>query len=267
MADETNGKGAQGDPGTNAQPDQGGVTPPATPGDPAASGTASDPNGELLRALKVERDARQQAERELKKRDTEIEKQKTAQLEKAGEYKKLYEEASAKVELAQVSVERVAQLEGAIEASNQLRIESIPETMRGLVPEHYTPEQKAAWLDENAAHLSLPGSPNLNAGAGASVPSRRNGGLTAAELEAARRYGVSPEEALRTKQLMAGAPIETGDFGPEAPQVAGMVQPPNVLGVQGIVNRNPQSQQGSQVVQPKPMVDNLSPHSEPRGRA
>ena len=252
---------AQGDPAAEAQPDQTGVTPTGTQGEPAANDTADDRKG-LHAALKAERDARQQAERELKKRDAEIKKQERAQLEKAGEYQKLYEDQSAELEVARADAERVRQLEGAMEASNQLRIEGIPETMRGLVPDHYTAVQKAQWLDKNAAQLSLPASPNLNAGAGQGVPAQRNGRLTADEMAAAQQMGVDPADALRTKQLMAGAPIQPGDFGPPVERVQGMVQPPNVLGVQGVVQQQGQQPAQAQAGQNFVLPD---PHSEPRG--
>lgn len=250
MADEKNGNGGAGDPVANAQPEPEGVTPAGTPGDPATSSPAGGKSDlqKALDALNSERDVTSRLRKELTKRDAEAKKQERAQLEKAGEYQKLYEEASAELELAKASQERVTKLEGAINASVQMRIERIPEGMRDLIPEDYTPEQKAAWLDRNEAKLTAPGAPNLNAGAGAGLPTMRNGTLTPEEIAAGQRYGVSAQDMLRTKQLMGGAQIQPGDYGGAAMPMPGYVQRPGVLGVQPIVGN--QSQQPGALPQP-----------------
>ena len=198
MADEelTN---AQGDPAAEAQPDQTGATPPGTQGDPAASDNVA--GEDLLKALKAERVTVAGLQKELKRRDAVADKQQKAQLEQAGEYRQLYEKATADLEIEKQNADRLARMEATMEASVQRRVEALDERFRSLVPDGYTAEQKTEWLDTNEALLTAPTAPNFNAGAGAGIPGSnplRN--VDPAQIEGARIMGVDEEGIKRAMQ-------------------------------------------------------------------
>ena len=129
------------------------------------------------------------------------EKQQKSQLEKAGEYRQLYEKATADLEIEKQNADRLARMEATMEASVQRRVESLDERFRSLVPDGYTAEQKTEWLDTNEALLTAPTAPNFNAGAGAGIPGSnplRN--VDPAQLEGARIMGVDEEGIKRAMQ-------------------------------------------------------------------
>lgn len=78
-------------------------------------------------------------------------------------------EAQAMADSLRQFEERAKSLEDRIKASNQQRIEAIPEQQRSLVPvDELSAEKLATWLDKNEALLRKPVAPQLDGGAGGS---------------------------------------------------------------------------------------------------
>jgi chromosome segregation ATPase len=69
---------------------------------------------------------------------------------KKGEFEELYNNTSQELENTKTQYkqtsERVTQLEGIIQALVEAELEAVPEEMRDLVPENFTPEQKLSWI-------------------------------------------------------------------------------------------------------------------------
>lgn len=111
-------------------------------------------------------------------------------------------EYEAQIKNLQAAQERADQLEQRIQASNQQRIQGIPEHMRGLVPaDEMTAEQLAGWLDKNEAMLRKPIAPPPEGGSG--VGRGRAGdstSLTAEEKRIAARSGMTEEQYAAAKR-------------------------------------------------------------------
>lgn len=99
-----------------------------------------DEVNEQYKTLKAQLDEITQA-----KEQEEIENKK-----KQGEFETLYNETSQELETYKSQVteasERVEQLEGIIQTLVDAELEVVPEEMRDLVPENFTPEQKLSWI-------------------------------------------------------------------------------------------------------------------------
>lgn len=69
---------------------------------------------------------------------------------KKGEFENLYNETAEQLETVKTqheqASERVTVLEGIIETLVESELEAVPEEMRDLVPENFTPEQKLSWI-------------------------------------------------------------------------------------------------------------------------
>lgn len=74
------------------------------------------------------------------------------------------QKAQARVAELQPKAKRLEAVEAALQATVEKRVEQLPKAMRGLVPDFDDPLKTLKWLDDNAAALSLPIMPNLNAG-------------------------------------------------------------------------------------------------------
>lgn len=92
--------------------------------------------------------------KELKEQLDALNKEKEqAELEdkkKKGEFEDLYNETSQELENVKVqhqqASDRVTALEGIIQNLVDAELEAVPEDMRDLVPENFTPEQKLSWI-------------------------------------------------------------------------------------------------------------------------
>lgn len=115
-------------------------------------------------------------------------------------WQELADERAAKLaELKPIKTAYDAMLEN-LKASNEKRIESIPEDRRSLVPEYDDPSKVAAWLDANAALLTgTPTAPNLNGGAGNQRPGGALSPLSDAEIAIAKKMGLTPEQYQKEK--------------------------------------------------------------------
>ncbi|MGG3561659.1 hypothetical protein ABES03_08645 [Neobacillus rhizosphaerae] len=84
---------------------------------------------------------------------------------KKGEFEKLYNDASTELESVKGQFknasERVEALEGLIQTLVDAELEAVPEELRDLVPENFTPEQKLSWIT-NAKKKGLFGATQQN---------------------------------------------------------------------------------------------------------
>lgn len=121
------------------------------------------------------------------------EKRLTAE-EKLAEYEQ-------RLQSLQSAQERVEALEERIRASNQQRIQQIPEHMRAVVPENLTPQAMADYLDKAFPVLTRQTPPPIEGGSGYSGGAAKNPaeGLTSEELEIAKATGVTPEDYAKYK--------------------------------------------------------------------
>lgn len=137
-----------------------------------------------------------------KLRDFE-ESQKQAEQErlaKQNEWQTLAEQRQAEIEQLKDYQERYTKMVDGIKANNEKRLEAIPETMRSLVPPIEDPVTLGQWLDTNWQILTAKTvAPSLNGGAG-SAPARTNSiALTDAELDMARKMGLTAEQYAAAK--------------------------------------------------------------------
>jgi chromosome segregation ATPase len=124
--------------------------------------------------------------------ESKISEAEQKRLAEQGQYRELSEKLQSDVSNLTPYKTRVEALEQKIIATNNKRVELIPEHMRSLVPQ-LSPEDLSVWLDANEAKLTKPSAPNLDAGAGGAggkvVPQ-----LTAEQLAVAKGMGLTPEE-------------------------------------------------------------------------
>lgn len=131
-------------------------------------------------------------------------KKRDEELAKKQEWEQLAQERAEQLAQLQPIKERYEAMLENLKTSNAKRIESIPENMRPLVPEYDDPSKLAAWLDANAALLSIkPQAPNINGAAGSG---QRPGAvpmvLSDDEIEVAKKMGLTPEQYAESKQKM-----------------------------------------------------------------
>ena len=133
-----------------------------------------------------------------------------AVLAEQGKFKELYEKTKAELDAQKAVQDRAAALEGLIQATNDVRIKRIPESMRSVVPTDYTPEMLTKWLDANEHVLTKAPAPNLDGGAGGSgagsppQPKATPEQSALASIAQNLGYNVKPEAvAARAKELEA----------------------------------------------------------------
>ena len=122
-------------------------------------------------------------------------------LAEQGNFEELARQRAAELETLKPYEERAKTLEGIIRASNDARIAQVREDLRALVPADYAPEKLATWLDANWSRLTVKAAPDLDAGAGTAAG--RTMKLTDEERTAARRFGLTDEQFLASKQKLA----------------------------------------------------------------
>lgn len=136
----------------------------------------------------------------LKELEQQQAERQNAELAEQARWKELAEKRAAEVESLKPVQERYAAMLEAMAASNQRRIESLPDQFRSLVPQYEDPAQVATWLDANAEVLTAkPTMPSLNGGAGIDKPRTTQPILSDAELEIARKMGIPAEEYAKFK--------------------------------------------------------------------
>lgn len=118
-------------------------------------------------------------------------------LEETGNHAELAKRYQTELEALKPRATRAEALEAVIRDSNEARLATIPEDVRGLVPTDYPPEKLQAWLNANASILTKPLAPRLDGGAGGS---REASGevvrLTDEQRRIARSMGISDDEMI-----------------------------------------------------------------------
>ena len=99
-------------------------------------------------------EARKRAEAEVERIKSETAAAQDKALKEQGKYRELYEKVMAELEVERQHRERADALGKTISATNQKRIEQIPEDMRPVIPTDYPPEKLSEWLDNNASRLT-----------------------------------------------------------------------------------------------------------------
>lgn len=102
-------------------------------------------------------------------------KERAQRLAEQGNFKTLADERAQRIGELEAYEERAKALEDSIRKTNEARIASIPDDMRGLVPTDYPPEKLQTWLDQNQQIFNRPKAPSLGAGL--------SGGNGASEIE------------------------------------------------------------------------------------
>lgn len=95
--------------------------------------------------------------------------QRETELAEQQKYKELYEQKMQEIEALKSAQEQATRYQSALQATNEARIQSIPEDKRSLVPEYDDPVKLGAWLDANIAILQetpKPKAPPLDGGSG-----------------------------------------------------------------------------------------------------
>lgn len=153
----------------NAGPDAAQETQPAKPtGGEPQDGTFKleelPPAAQTyIRELRAEAAERRVA---LNKAEEERRAREQAQLAEQGRWKELAEAKAKEAAENAPYRERAEALDKIIRVSNEARAAKVPESLRGLIPTNYSPEELAAWFDANAATLTRPIAPQTDAGAG-----------------------------------------------------------------------------------------------------
>lgn len=123
-----------------------------------------------------------------------------ARLAQQQEWQKLAEQRAAEVEALRPYQEKYTAVVEAMKASNEKKLQAIPDTMKSLVPPIDDPATLANWLDTNWQLLTgRPTAPSLNGGAGQAAPRTASVTLTDAELQMAAKMGITAEEYAAAK--------------------------------------------------------------------
>ncbi len=152
---------------------------------------------EYVQELRQENAARRVALREMEQKQKEAEE---AQLAEQQKWQELAEKRAAELqELAPYRDRYEAMLES-VSQSNTKRIETIPEQMRGLVPDFEDPLKLSTWLDANSQLLQKPPAPMLNGRAGSGERPSEQVSLSPEELDVARKMNLTAKEYIDAKR-------------------------------------------------------------------
>ena len=141
----------------------------------------------------------------------------TQSLAEQNRYKELYEKLLAEHEPLKQSHEQAQRYKASLEASNQARLERIPEDKRKYIPRYDDPVMIGEWLDLTFDELVTPQKPqppNLNGGSGGGGSARESTSLSAdaqSVIDVARAHGypVNPERVAQ----YAKNPIKQSNTG------------------------------------------------------
>jgi chromosome segregation ATPase len=106
------------------------------------------------------------------------------------------ESAQQASETLKPRAERADTLDAYIREAVEKRVTALPEAYRTLVPAYADALDTLTWLDANAAVLTSPRAPSLDAGTRGDSTAAR---ISAAEREIAAKMGVTPEQYARAK--------------------------------------------------------------------
>jgi len=123
-----------------------------------------------------------------------------ARLAEQQEWQTLAEQRAAKIAELEPYQSRYDSMITAVAESNTKRVQSIPETMRQLVPDFEDPLKLAGWLDANVQLLTKPVAPAMNGSAGTGERPGEAETLSAEELAVASRMNLTAKEYLEAKR-------------------------------------------------------------------
>ena len=140
------------------------------------------------------------AEAEAARLRVEAQTQRDSELTEQKRYQELAESRGVELEAANAKATKVDALEAVLQQTIDARIEDIPENLRDLVPSHGTAQERLAWLNENAAKLTMPQAPDLDGGKGGKGGTGKAlPALTPMELRMAKAAGMTPDEYAKIK--------------------------------------------------------------------
>lgn len=102
--------------------------------------------------------------KEKKRIETAAQQQERERLEKDKEWETLAVKYKTDLDASAPRVERLDAMEQFLRDSAAARIKALPKQYQSLVPDYDDPLKTLAWLDANAATLSLPKPPDIGAG-------------------------------------------------------------------------------------------------------
>lgn len=137
------------------------------------------------------------AETETARLQSEMKSQRDKELTEQNKWQELAESRATELEKANAKAARTDELEAALLKTVDAQIETIPENMRDFVPSHGTPQERLAWINENAAKLTMPQAPEMDGGAGGKGGAKV--ALTSTELSIAKAAGMTAEEYTKIK--------------------------------------------------------------------
>lgn len=154
--------------------------PPATPPPDKPAGASNTDKGDEQEKrepvpydrFKSVNDAKNEAEKKLAEYEREKQKAKDAadkadkeRLAKLGEWEELAKQREQEIEQLKGEAAKAKAYEAKLKATNEARIQRIPEAWRKAVPVGYGVEELSQWLDDNEALFTKQQAPDLNPGA------------------------------------------------------------------------------------------------------
>lgn len=152
----------------------------------------------LLSALQKERDAHSEASKKadaLEKAQQEAERQR---LENSQEFEKLYQSTLTELTNLKPKAEQVDSYEKTLQEILAAQVEDLPDDFKDIVPDGLSTKAKLDWLAKNKSKFMKAEPYDIGAGKRGTKPDKKSE-LTAEELQAAKHFGMSPEEYAKFK--------------------------------------------------------------------
>ena len=186
-------------------PQDGGVDTPISDDENKPDGGSSELD-KLRAASKSASAEAKQARKEKQTLQAKLEKMETDKAIEDGRFQELFQGSETENAKLRESVDELDGLREAMTAMNNDAISQLPEEMRVLVEDHWSPKETADFLAKAVPLLRRAPVPNVNAGAGGSggVPPKPDVEITQAEKDAAKiaaQHGrtVDPESMARRR--------------------------------------------------------------------
>lgn len=154
-------------------------------------------NLEYVQELRQEAASWRTKLREVEQNDKDAE---VARLEEQKEWQTLAETRASEVNELTVYKDKYDGMVDSIAQNNVKRVEAVPESMRGLVPDFDDPIKLSGWLDANTQLLAKPTAPSLDGSAGGNERPSDADTLSSDELQYARRMNISAKEYQEAKR-------------------------------------------------------------------
>jgi hypothetical protein len=180
-------------------------TTTTTTGTPdAAQNTDTTPDKTVPYArFKEVNDKLRELEKATQAQQSAAEKAKADALAQQGEYKKLYEDTSAKLPTLEAQAKNAATYEKVFTDLLGKRLTAVPEHIRSLL-EKMPPIEALQWIEDNAETLK-PNNPGSQSNRGGTVTTDNNAAeiaaLTPLELQMAQQTGMTPTEYVTYRKM------------------------------------------------------------------